>query len=104
MSQIKPAWANVELDDGTLLENMRIIYADRVGADKTSRARKWKAEEAPTRHAGLLAWLAATRLGIYTLDYEAFVTSLVDVQLTDDPPEDEPTTDPTNEAASAASS
>ena len=79
---IKPAYANIELDTATIVD-VRIVYADRIRHETTARKRGWRAEDAPTRAAGFLAWAAATRLGLVDLTYEEFVEQLVDVQLDD---------------------
>lgn len=71
--------AQYELQDGTVSEQIRIIFADKVNLDRTARAQGWDIEKDFTRVNAFLAWAAATRVGVLSLGYDEFVEQLVDV-------------------------
>lgn len=99
---IKPAYANVELDDGRLFESVRVIYADRLAFERTAKARRWDPETQPFTTAGFLAWAALRRSGLYAGTYDQFLAAVVDVQLDDktSDPDEDADSDPTRTARS----
>jgi hypothetical protein len=93
---LKPTYANVELTNGVVHEDVRITYGDRLRLEKTMKARGWDGERQPFTTSGFLAWAALERLGAYTGSYTEFLADVLDVQLDDtaaDPAEPE---DPTS--------
>lgn len=70
--------AQFELQDGTVSEPIRIIFADKVQLERTARAERWDLEQDFTKVNSLLTWSAARRTGITELDYETFCAQLVD--------------------------
>lgn len=81
---IKTVYANVEFDDGRTVEDVRVIFADRLSFERTAKARGWDAEAQPQTTAGFLAWAALKRRGDYPGSYDDFLAAVVDVQLDDE--------------------
>lgn len=92
---LTPAYANVELIDGTIYEDVRITFADRLRYEATAKARGWQPDKQPMTGAGFLAWAALTRTGRYTGSYAEFCADVVDVQLDDTAAAPDTTADPT---------
>lgn len=80
---LSPTYASFELADGTIVEDVRITYGDRIAYEKTAKMRGWQAAEKPITTAGYLAWHAAKRLEKIKHTYEAFVADLVDCSMDD---------------------
>lgn len=92
---LKRAYANVELLDGTIAEDLRITLPDRLDLERTMKARNWGERDSFTV-AAYLAWRAMIRLKLYAGTWDEFLADAVDVQL-DDTAEGEP--DPTTSRA-----
>lgn len=90
---LKPAYANVELNDGTVHEDVRVTYADRIRYENTAKARGWNPEKQPMTGAGFLAWAALQRAGKFAGTFDEFREQVVDVQL-DDTADTDTTPDP----------
>lgn len=102
MAGIKPTYASVEyLDAGgapVVVEDVRVLFADRLAYERTAKARRWDVETLPMTGAGYLAWAALKRTGQYTGSYDDFLAQVVDVQLDDAKAEDDTSQDPTRPA------
>lgn len=83
---IKPTYASVELADGTIFDDVRVTYADRVRYETTAKARGWRSEEKPATASGFLAFAALKRAGLIDLSYDTFIEQVVDVNLNDAAP------------------
>lgn len=85
MSSIKPQFASVELRDGAIHADVRVIFADKLDLQKTAKLRGWKdLESMPFTVSSFLAWRALVRTGQYTNNYDAFLGDLIDVQMDDE--------------------
>lgn len=78
-----------EMQDGSVHGPHRVIFADKVHAEKTFRANGWSFGEENIRLEGFFAWATTRRAGEHDLGYEAFVEQLVDTQFESATQEDE---------------
>ena len=90
---IKKFLVSIELADGHIIGPARVLAADRIVAESLIRRRGWAFEEGPRLYSAL-AWAAAKRLGETTADYDEFLETLADWNLSVDE-EDERTENPT---------
>ena len=68
-----------ELNDGAVHGPIRVIFADKIQWEKSSRANGWPESEFTLQ--SFLTWHAAKRTGITTMGYEEFLDSLIDIQI-----------------------
>lgn len=74
-------FVSVELTDGTIHDDMRVLFADRAAAERTFTARKWDPNTHNVKTTGFLAWLAAKRLGYTSATWDEFEPQIVDAVL-----------------------
>lgn len=94
MSSITPVYITLELTTG-IVGPFRVLAADKIATERTCRRFKFDFADGPRTHT-LMAFYAARRLGhTHADDYDAFMTELVDYQISNDLPEDADALDPT---------
>ncbi len=88
-------YITVELEDGTVHEDLRVVYKDQAAFMKTARLNNWPAGDA-ARQNSFLAWKAGHRLGLWTHDYDTFEADhLLDLDVAEVKVEEDKTEDPT---------
>ena len=87
-----------EMQDGSIYGPHRVIFADKVHAEKTFRANGWEFGGENIRLEGFFAWAASRRAGDHAHSYEAFLEQLVDTAFQSQDADDE---DPTPADTSA---
>ena len=80
---LNKSFAQFELADGTVSDEIRIIFADKVQLERTARAERWDMEKDFTKVNSLLTWAAAKRSGAIPEDwsYQTFVANVVDLAI-----------------------
>lgn len=92
---MRKSFVSVELIDGTVIEDERVLAADKVRAEGVFRSKGWPFEDGP-RLGTVLAWAALQRAGhTDTKDVADFLEQLADYQVTNADPDDEDEPDPT---------
>lgn len=69
----------VEMQDGTIHGPVRVIFADKVRAEKSFRANGWNLGEENVRLEGFFGWAATKREGMHDISYDEFLEQLIDV-------------------------
>lgn len=102
MATITPVYFTFETTDGEVNGPIRVLAVDKIAAEQTCRHQGWPWQDTPRIHS-VMGFYAAKRAGATTAtDYPAFMTSLVDFNLTNTRDDDEDTDeDPTTAATSA---
>lgn len=84
---LKANYANAEFtgSDGEpiTVQDVRIIFADRLRFEKTAKARGWDPEKQPMTSAGFITWAALNRTGQFPGSYDDFLAVLIDVEIDD---------------------
>lgn len=93
---MKKIYLNVENLDGTLIEGVRLLAADRIKANKIARMNDIPWEENPQCH-GLLVFCALRRTGQTGADnFEDFINQVADYEITSDTQGEPAGEDPTS--------
>jgi hypothetical protein len=84
---LKANYANVEYTgtdgEAVTVQDVRIIFADRLRFEKTAKARGWDPEKQPMTSAGFISWAALNRSGQFPGSYEDFLNVVIDVEIDD---------------------
>lgn len=92
---MKRVYVNVETLDGTIHEGLRLLAIDRIRAHRTARMTGIEWEESPVCQA-LVTHAAAQRLGLpNTEDFDTWMNTVADFEMTNDAPEGAHAVDPT---------
>lgn len=98
---MKKIYINVENLDGTIIEGVRLLAADRIKANKIARMNEIPWEENPQCH-GLLVFCALRRTGQTLADnFEDFIEQVADYEITNDAPNQPEGEDPTSASREA---
>lgn len=81
---MKKQIGSFELENGTVVENIRIGLKDKLQLERTARVRSWEPEKDVFTTTAFLVWHAAKRLGHTELSYDDFVKDVEDAQLSFD--------------------
>lgn len=71
-------YITVELEDGQVLEDLRITVADQARYSRSARVNRWDREDA-VRQNVFFAWASAERQGKTSLTFEEWEKSIVDL-------------------------
>ena len=71
-------YVSVELEDGTLLEDLRVTIADQARYQRSARVNRWDKED-PVKQNTYFAWSSAERQGLTTLTWEEWEKAIVDL-------------------------
>lgn len=92
---MRKSFISVELIDGTVIEDERVLAADKVRAEGVCRSKGWPFEDGP-RLGTLIAWATMQRVGhTTTKDVADFLDEVADYHITNDADEAEGEPDPT---------
>lgn len=83
---------SVELLDGTVIEQLRVLFADKIRLERAARANGWDLARDEIRVQGFLAWSAAERTGATSEAYEPFLEQIADVDFEAGVTDEDPTT------------
>lgn len=89
-------YISVELEDGTILEDLRVTVADQARYSRSARVNRWDREDA-VRQNTFLAWSSAERQGKTAMSFEDWERALVDLDSASIPA-DEDTANPTEDS------
>lgn len=81
---MKKQIGSFELENGTVVENIRIGMKDKIQLERTARVRSWEPEKDVFTTTAFLVWHASKRLGHTALSYDDFMKEVEDAQLTFD--------------------
>lgn len=101
MAGMRKSLISVEMSNGQVLGPERIIFADKIRLEKTARNNGWDMGRDEFRVQSFLSWAALQRTGDLAEDlgYEKFLEQLIDVQFSQEDPDDDE--DPTPADTSA---
>lgn len=89
------AYISVELEDGTVHEDIRILFKDRAAYMKSARVNKWDLAD-QLRGQTFMVWHAGKREGLWTYKFEDFeANQLVDMDAAEVPVDQDTEEDPT---------
>lgn len=88
-------YVTVELEDGTIHEDLRVVFKDIAAYMKAARINKWDTDDALIQRV-FCTWHAGKRLGHWDATYELFRDILlVDFDIADVATDEDKTKDPT---------
>lgn len=76
---LKQNHTTFELEDGTTVGPVRVIFADKIQFEKSAKANGWSTEDA-IHLQSFLTWHAAKREGLISATYEEFTAQLIDIK------------------------
>lgn len=92
-------YISVELEDGTLLEDLRVTIADQARYQRSARVNRWPSDD-PVKQNSYFAWSSAERQKLTTLTWEEWEKALVDLDTATVSARDERESDPTQASTS----